>query len=413
VNTRKAKSNTTKVMITFAKRISRVEEYYFSRKLAEVRKLDTPDLPVINLGIGSPDLPPSPATVEALDTTAKKAGSHGYQNYKGIPALRQAISAFNERMYGVKLDPETMILPLVGSKEGIMHIMMAFVDEGDEVLVPDPGYPTYSSVAGLVGAKIRTYSLEENCDWKVDIAKLEKEDLSKVKVMWVNYPHMPTGTTASGAELQSLVDLARRCGFVIVNDNPYSLILNGAPASILGVTGADEVALELNSLSKSHNMAGWRIGWVAGRADFIDAVLKVKSNMDSGMFLGLQQAAVEALKNDQSWFDSVNKIYSERKVAAEKILDELNCTYSTRQSGLFVWAKAPENVPSVEAWIDEILYGAKVFITPGFIFGSKGERYVRISLCAPVEKLKLALERLREWKSGLKTTRNLTSTIKS
>lgn len=400
-------------MITFAKRISRVEEYYFSRKLAEVRKLDSPDFPVINLGIGSPDLPPSQATVEALAATAGKPGSHGYQNYKGIPALRQAIASFNDKTYGVKLDPETMILPLVGSKEGIMHIMMAFVDEGDEVLVPDPGYPTYSSAAGLVGAKIRTYSLEEDRDWKIDIAKLEKEDLSKVKVMWVNYPHMPTGTTASHAELQSLVDLARRHGFLIVNDNPYSLILNDAPASILSAKGADEVALELNSLSKSHNMAGWRIGWVAGRPDFIDAVLKVKSNMDSGMFLGLQQAAVEALKNGEDWFDSINKVYSERKVVAREILDQLGCVYSARQSGLFVWAKAPEDIPGVEAWIDEILYGARVFITPGFIFGTTGGRFVRISLCAPVDKLKLALERIREWKSGTIAKEQLASTAKS
>src|SRR5688572_6271752 len=280
-------------MIKFANRISRVEEYYFSRKLAEVRKLDSADFPVINLGIGSPDLPPSAPTIDALEASARKPGSHGYQNYKGIPALRQAIASFSERTYGVKLDPETMILPLVGSKEGIMHIMMAFVDEGDEVLIPDPGYPTYASVGSLVGAKLRTYELDASREWQIDIASLDKQDLSRVKVMWVNFPHMPTGTTASATQLQELVNLARRHGFLIVNDNPYSLVLNDSPLSLLSAEGAMDVALELNSLSKSHNMAGWRIGWVAGRPDFIDAIVKVKSNMDSGMFLALQQAAVE------------------------------------------------------------------------------------------------------------------------
>jgi LL-diaminopimelate aminotransferase len=390
-------------MIRFAKRIERVEEYYFSRKLAEVRKLDAQGTPVINLGIGSPDLPPSKETIDALETTARKPGSHGYQNYKGIPALRQAIAAFNQRTYGVTLDPETMILPLVGSKEGIMHIMMAFVDEGDEVLIPDPGYPTYASVANLVGAKLRTYRLDAARDWSVDVDALDREDLSKVKVMWVNYPHMPTGVQASRQQLQALVDLARRHQFLIVNDNPYSLILNDSPASLLAVEGASEVALELNSLSKSHNMAGWRIGWVAGRPEFIDAVLRVKSNMDSGMFLGLQQAAIEALKSGESWFMNVNKVYSERKAIAQQVLDQLGCIYSQKQSGLFVWAKAPAHVASVEGWIDEILYGAKVFITPGFIFGKQGERYVRISLCAPVEKLQEALERLKKWKAENKS----------
>jgi LL-diaminopimelate aminotransferase len=390
-------------MIRFAKRIERVEEYYFSRKLAEVRKLDAQGTPVINLGIGSPDLPPSPQTIEALASTAKLAGSHGYQNYKGIPALRQAIASFNERTYGVKLDPETMILPLVGSKEGIMHIMMAFVDEGDEVLIPDPGYPTYASVANLVGARVRTYELNASRDWAVDVDALGRQDLSRVKVMWINYPHMPTGVQASRAQLQALVDLARKHQFLIVNDNPYSLILNDAPASLLSLDGAAEVALELNSLSKSHNMAGWRIGWVAGRPEFIDAVLRVKSNMDSGMFLGLQQAAVEALKNDHTWFDSLNKVYAERKTIAHQVLDLLGCRYTTNQSGLFVWAEAPASVEKAEAWIDDILYGAKVFLTPGFIFGKQGERYVRISLCATTAKLDEALARLKKWKAETKS----------
>ncbi|MEI9917841.1 MAG: aminotransferase class I/II-fold pyridoxal phosphate-dependent enzyme [Bacteroidota bacterium] len=378
-------------MISLAKRIANVEEYYFSKKLAEVRKLDSPEHPVINLGIGSPDQAPSENTIEALATTARKPGSHGYQNYKGIPALRQAIAAFSERTYGTKLDVETMILPLMGSKEGIMHIMMAFVDEGDEVLIPDPGYPTYGSVAKLVGAKTVTYKMP------VNVKELRSKDLSKVKIMWVNFPHMPTGLTASKEELTELVDLAREKQFIIVNDNPYSLILNKQPMSILAAPNAFDVALELNSLSKSHNMAGWRIGWVAGRADYIDAVLRVKSNMDSGMFLGLQQAAVEALGNDKTWFESVNKVYADRKKVAEKILDELGATYSNDQSGLFVWAKASDQIQDIEKWIDEILYGTKVFITPGFIFGQEGNRYIRISLCATVEKLNEALGRIQKW----------------
>ena len=391
-------------MIKTADRIANVEEYYFSRKLAEVRTLDTPELRVINLGIGSPDLSPSTATVEALTKSAENPANHGYQNYKGILALRQAIAGFYNKMYNVTLDPESMILPLMGSKEGIMHIAMAFVNEGDEVLIPDPGYPTYASVAKLVGAKIRTYEMKESLDWSVDIKSLQKQDLSKVKVMWVNFPHMPTGHVASRLEMKALVDLARKNQFLIVNDNPYSLILNEAPLSILSIKGAEEVALELNSLSKSHNMAGWRIGWVVGKKEFIEAVLKVKSNMDSGMFLGIQHAAVEALKNDQHWFDELNIIYRGRSVVARQLLDELGCHYSKKQSGLFVWAKAPQHINDVEKWIDEILYGTKVFITPGFIFGEAGKRHVRVSLCAPIEKMEEALERIRNWKSKTKQT---------
>lgn len=377
-----------------ADRIANVEEYYFSKKLAEVRGLDSAELRVINLGIGSPDMAPSADAINALAVTAEKSTSHGYQSYKGIPELRKAIADFNKRTYGVNLNPETDILPLMGSKEGIMHITMAFVNEGDEVLIPNPGYPTYSSVAKLVGAKLRTYELKEDLNWGVDVAALEKADLSKVKIMWVSFPHMPTGRVASREELQQLVNLARKNNFLIVNDNPYSLILNDAPLSILSIDEAEDVALELNSLSKSHNMAGWRIGWVAGNKEYIDAVLRVKSNMDSGMFLGLQQAAVEALKSGDAWFKSLNEVYAKRKQAASKILDVLGCTYSTKQSGLFVWAKAPESVADVEKWIDEILYGTKVFITPGFIFGDAGNRYIRISLCATEEKLNEAYARI-------------------
>ena len=381
-------------MIESAKRIANVEEYYFSRKLAEVRGLDSPELRVINLGIGSPDQAPSPSTVDALITSAKNPGHHGYQNYKGIPALRKGIADLYQRIYSVILDPESMLLPLMGSKEGIMHISMAFVDEGDEVLIPDPGYPTYSSVAKLVGATLRPYALSEDLNWGIDIDALKKSDLSKVKLMWINFPHMPTGRTASLEELKELVQLARKNQFLIVNDNPYSLILNDQPMSLLSIEGADDVALELNSLSKSHNMAGWRIGWVAGRKEYIEAVLKVKSNMDSGMFLGLQHAAVEALKNGDAWFAELNKIYAGRKKVACKILQRLGCTYSERQSGLFVWAKAPDNISDVEKWIDQILYGTKVFITPGFIFGEAGRRYIRVSLCCTEQMLNEAFVRI-------------------
>lgn len=381
-------------MIQTAKRIANVEEYYFSRKLAEVRGLDSPELRVINLGIGSPDQAPAPSTIDALITSAKNPANHGYQNYKGIPQMRKAIADLYQRIYNVTLDAESMILPLMGSKEGIMHISMAFVNEGDEVLIPNPGYPTYSSVANLVGATLRPYALREDLNWGIDIEALRKSDLSKVKLMWINFPHMPTGRTASREELKALIDLARQHQFLIVNDNPYSLILNDEPMSLLSIEGADEVALELNSLSKSHNMAGWRIGWVAGRKEYIEAVLKVKSNMDSGMFLGLQHAAVEALKSGEAWFAELNKVYAGRKKVACELLSRLGCTYAEKQSGLFVWAKAPNHIADVEKWIDKILYGTKVFITPGFIFGDGGRRYIRISLCCTEQMLREALTRI-------------------
>lgn len=386
-------------MIETANRIKNVEEYYFSKKLAEVRSIDTPEWRVINLGIGSPDQMPAANAIDALIASAKNPANHGYQNYKGIPQLRKGISDFYQNTYRVKLNTETEILPLMGSKEGIMHIMMAFVNEGDEVLIPDPGYPTYASVAKLVGAKTSTYAMKEELGWGIDIDELRKRDLSKVKVMWVNFPHMPTGRIASRAELKELVDLARKHQFLIVNDNPYSLILNDHPLSILSIEGAADVALELNSLSKSHNMAGWRIGWVAGNPQYIDAVLRVKSNMDSGMFLGLQHAAVEALQSGTEWFTQLNTIYQKRKDAACRILDELGCAYSKEQFGLFVWAKAPAHIQDVEKWIDEILYGTHVFITPGFIFGEAGRKHIRISLCATEEKLNEARERIKEFVS--------------
>lgn len=387
-------------MIKTANRIANVEEYYFSRKLAEVRSLDNGDVRVINLGIGSPDQAPSSNAVDALISSAKNPANHGYQNYRGIPAFRKAIADFNKNVYGTALDPETMILPLMGSKEGILHIAMAFLNEGDEVLIPNPGYPTYSSVANLVGAQLKPYALKEELNWGIDMEALKQSDLSRVKLMWINFPHMPTGRTATHAELKALVDLAREKQFLIVNDNPYSLILNDEPLSLLSVPGAEDVALELNSLSKSHNMAGWRLGWVAGKKEYIDAVLKVKSNMDSGMFLGLQHAAIEALNgNGEAWFAGLNTMYADRKQVAHALLDELGCSYAPKQAGLFVWAKAPAEVADVEKWIDEILYGTKVFITPGFIFGDAGRRFVRISLCCTAEKLKEALDRIRRFNS--------------
>lgn len=379
-----------------AKRMEGVEEYYFSRKLAEVRALDSPEYRVINLGIGSPDLPPPPEVVETLVRSARQPAHHGYQNYRGVPVLRQAIADFYTTIYKIQLDADTMILPLMGSKEGIMHISMGFLNEGDEVLVPDPGYPTYAAAARLAGATVRTYNLTEENNWKIDCAALRKSDLSRVKIMWINSPHMPTGKVAAHGELQELVNLAREKRFLLINDNPYSLILNEKPLSILSMEGAHEVALELNSLSKSHNMAGWRIGWVTGKPEYIDAVLRFKSNMDSGMFLAVQQAAAQALKSGSDWFDSLNSVYRSRRRAVFQLLNELECSVDTNQSGLFVWAKAPDAVTDIERWLDEILYKTKVFITPGFVFGKNGERFVRISLCNPEEKIREAAKRVRE-----------------
>ncbi|MFZ1809354.1 MAG: aminotransferase class I/II-fold pyridoxal phosphate-dependent enzyme [Cyclobacteriaceae bacterium] len=382
-------------MIELAKRIEKVEEYYFSKKLQEVRGLDRPELPVINLGIGSPDLPPSEDVVNALMNTAQQSGSHGYQSYKGIHDFRNGIANFYKRIYGVALDPDKMILPLMGSKEGIMHISMAFVNEGDEVLIPDPGYPTYASVSQLMGAKVSTYKLNEHADWQIDFDELEGRDLSKVKIMWVNSPHMPTGSVIPLDDLKRLVSLARANNFLIVNDNPYSLILNESPQSILSIKGAEDVAMELNSLSKSHNMPGWRVGWLAGSSEHVDAVLRVKSNMDSGMFLGIQQAAVQALHQPDSWFEELNHLYRQRRTKALEIMELLSCIYSVNQAGLFVWAKVPDSIESVEKWIDTILYSTKVFITPGFIFGDAGQRFIRISLCSSMEKLREALDRIK------------------
>jgi hypothetical protein len=377
-----------------ADRTGNVQEYYFSQKLAQIDRMRREGSDVINLGIGSPDQPPSENTVSALITEAKKPTSHGYQSYTGITALRKAFSEWYNKYFHVNLNPDNEILLLMGSKEGIMHISMAFVNPGDEVLVPDPGYPTYSSVTELVGGTVRKYELSEEKGWLPDLKSLEQSDLSRVKLMWVNYPNMPTGVKGSIDLFEKLVTFSKKHGILLVNDNPYSFILNDKYNSLLAVNGAKETALELNSLSKSHNMAGWRIGMVAGHSDYIKTILKVKSNMDSGMFLAMQMAAVEALNNQASWYETVNSVYIKRRKIVEEIMDLLKCRYDKSQVGLFVWGRIPEDIPECESYIENILMKTNVFITPGFIFGKNGERFIRISLCATEERLNEAKNRI-------------------
>ncbi len=386
------------MIIKPAGRTRKVQEYYFSQKLAQIEKMRSEGADVINLGIGSPDQPPSESTVKALMEEAQKPSSHGYQSYTGIPALRKAFADWYKKYFQVDLDPENEILLLTGSKEGIMHISMAFVNPGDEVLVPDPGYPTYTSVTELVGGVVRKYDLVREKGWYPDIEALEKTDLSKVKLMWVNYPHMPTGTPGSPALFEKLVSFSRKHEILLCNDNPYSFILNNDYRSILKTEGAMDNVLELNSLSKSHNMAGWRIGLVAGNREYLKSVLKVKSNMDSGMFLGLQKAAIQALNNPDSWYVSVNSVYKKRRKIVEEVMDILGCDYDKSQTGLFVWGMIPEKVNDCEIFIENILNKVHVFITPGFIFGEKGRRYIRISLCANEKRLTEARERLLSFK---------------
>lgn len=384
-------------MIETANRVKSVEEYYFSKKLQEVRDLDSPDFPLVNLGIGSPDLAPHLSVIQALNNSAIKPNVHAYQSYRGIPKLRNAIVYYYRQYFDVKLNAENEILPLVGSKEGIMHITQAFVNPEDTVLVPNPGYPTYAAVSNLVQANIQHYDLKEEDNWQLNIAAIEKKDLDKVKLFWLNSPHMPTGVQYPKETLQKLVELAQKHQFLIVNDNPYSMILNQDHQSILSIEGASEVAIELNSLSKSHNMAGWRLGWCMGKADFIDSILKVKSNMDSGMFKPLQTAAAEALKLGEDWFESLNTVYKKRRVLAEKILNKLGCSFDENQQGLFLWAKLPANISSSEKLVDHILYEYRVFLSPGFIFGSQGQGYIRISLCANENQFKTAIDRLQNY----------------
>ncbi|MEP1490276.1 MAG: aminotransferase class I/II-fold pyridoxal phosphate-dependent enzyme [Algibacter sp.] len=380
-------------MIEVAKRLHTVEEYYFSKKLREVNALISSGKPIINLGIGSPDMQPPQKVIDAIKDGLMDVGAHKYQGYQGLPELRQAITGFYKEHFDVSLSPNTEVLPLMGSKEGIMHISMAYLNEGDEVLIPNPGYPTYQSVTKLMGAEAIFYELDEANNWMPDLKTLEQQDLRKVKIMWVNYPHMPTGAQPTKHIFEELVAFAKKHHILIVNDNPYSFILNDNPQSILSVPGAKEVCLELNSLSKTFNMAGWRVGMVVGDNKYIKNILKVKSNMDSGMFYGIQKGAIEALKCSEMWFSTLNSVYKKRRDLVWKLAEALNCTYDENATGLFVWAKLPPYVKA-EEYIDLILKENHLFITPGTIFGSKGEGYIRFSLCAQVEDLEEAIARV-------------------
>jgi len=381
-------------MVT-ASRLNGIGEYYFSQKLREIDTLNKAGKSIINLGIGSPDLPPHPDVIKTLQDEAAKPNVHAYQNYKGSPVLRNAMSDWYAKWYGVTLDPETEILPLIGSKEGIMHICMTYLDEGDEVLIPNPGYPTYSSAVKLAGGTAVPYEMVESLNWEPDLGELAKRDLSKVKLMWVNYPHMPTGQLPSRNFFEKLVAFGRTHNILICHDNPYSFILNDQPVSLLSVEGAMDVVVELNSLSKSQNMAGWRVGLLAGAKERIDEIIRFKSNMDSGMFLPVQLAAAKALQLGQDWYDGVNAIYARRRALVFELLQLLDCSFSKEQVGMFVWAKIPETYADGYALSDAVLYNAQVFITPGGIFGSAGNGFIRVSLCSPEEKIKQSIDRIR------------------
>ena len=381
-------------MIEAANRLGTVEEYYFSKKLREVNLLIASGKPIINLGIGSPDLQPPQKVLDAIASSLSDTNAHKYQSYQGLPALRDAMVGFYKEHFSVSLSATTEVLPLMGSKEGIMHISLAYLNEGDEVLMPNPGYPTYESVTKLVGANPVFYKLDEAKNWLPDFDTLEKLDLSNVKLMWVNYPHMPTGAQPNTVLFEQLVAFGKRHNILIVNDNPYSFVLNDSYQSILSVKGAKDVCLELNSLSKTFNMAGWRVGMVVGDSAHISNILKVKSNMDSGMFYGIQKGAIEALKCSNMWFATLNNVYRERRNLVWQLADILNCTYDKNATGLFVWAKLPNHLKS-EAFIDSILKNNHIFITPGTIFGSQGEGYIRFSLCASTEVLEEALARIK------------------
>lgn len=383
------------MIISTAKRLLSLKEYYFSIKLAEIRKMQAEGKPVINLGVGSPDLAPSQPTIDALVTAAHQPQNHAYQPYKGIAPLRKAMSDFYKQFYNVTLDADTEILPLIGSKEGITHISLAFLDPDDEVLVPELGYPAYTAVSEMVGAKVRYYSLSEDKNWQPDFEALDGMDTSKVKLMWLNYPNMPTGAKAEIETFEKLIAFAKKNKILLCHDNPYSLVLNEEnPISLLSIEGAKEVCMELNSMSKTHNMAGWRIGWLSAAKPYIDAVMTIKSNVDSGTFLPLQTAAIKAFENPIAWHEARNQIYGKRRQIAYQLLDALQCSYTKNQVGMFVWAKIPENLQNAGELVDTLLYEKYVFITPGFIFGEKGSRYVRVSLCTEESVLKEALTRV-------------------
>lgn len=380
--------------IQTANRLHTVQEYYFSKKLREVRALASSGKPIINMAIGSPDLEPPQQVISEIQEAVTVPGAHKYQSYQGIPELRAAFSQFYQDKYEVELDPDYEILPLIGSKEGIMHISMAYLNEGDKVLIPNPGYPTYASITNLVGAIPVYYDLKPENDWQPDFDQLKKEDLTAVKLIWVNYPNMPTGAPASNELFRKLIDFAKSHNILLIHDNPYSFVLNKKPSSILNVAGAKEVAIELNSLSKTFNMAGWRVGMAAGSKDKIEAILKVKSNMDSGMFYGLQKGAIAALKIADSWYEKMNAIYTSRRNLIWQLADNLGCTFDKNATGMFVWAKLPSHTVDDVAFIDEILYKKSIFITPGSIFGSNGAGYIRFSLCVAEESIGEAMERL-------------------
>ena len=380
-------------MMKAANRLDTVQEYYFSKKLREVRALSTEGKPIINMGIGSPDLQPPAKVIKAIQQAVVIEGAHKYQSYQGLPEFREAVSDFYKNKYNVEVSSDHEILPLMGSKEGILHISMAFLNKGDKVLIPNPGYPTYTSVTNLVEASPVFYELTEENDWEPNFEQLEQDDLANIKMMWVNYPHMPTGAKATQALFEKLIAFGKKHQILIINDNPYSFILNNTPLSILSAEGAKETALELNSLSKSFNMAGWRVGMLLGANSLLQEVLKVKTQMDSGMFFGIQQGAISALKVSSSWFTEMNEVYKNRRKLVWKIADTLGCSYDKNTTGMFVWAKTPEGVKA-ENMVDDLLYNKDIFIAPGFIFGSSGEGYIRFSLCVSEEKIKEALERL-------------------
>ena len=382
--------------ITPANRVGSVQEYYFSRKLKEVAEMNAAGKNVINLGVGSPDLPPSERTIETLCEHARQPNEHGYQPYVGIPELRKGFADWYKKWYDVDLDPKTEIQPLIGSKEGILHISLAFLNPGEGVLVPNPGYPTYSSVSKLVEANLISYELKEELGWQPDFDELEKMDLSNVKLMWTNYPNMPTGANASMELYEKLVAFGKKHGIIICNDNPYSFILNEYPSSILSVPGAKDICIEMNSMSKAHNMPGWRMAMLASNAQFVQWVLRVKSNIDSGQFKPMQYAAVEALSAPKEWYDNMNQVYRSRRNLAGQIMRTLGCEYDEKQVGMFLWGKIPAGAKGSEAIADRVLYEANVFLTPGCIFGSQGERYIRISLCCKNETLEEALKRVKK-----------------
>lgn len=389
------KSEST-TQIVPAKRVSEIQEYYFSRRLREVAQLNAQGADIISLGIGGPDRPPHSSVISTLADEAAKPGNHSYQPYVGIPQLRQAMADWYNRWYGVTLNPDTEIQPLIGSKEGILHVSLAFLNPGDGVLVPNPGYPTYTSVSRLAQAEIFNYDLTEEGGWMPDFDALECLPLDRIKLMWINYPHMPTGTPASLELFEKIVAFGKKHNIVIAHDNPYSFILNEKPLSLLQVDGARDIAIEMNSMSKSHNMAGWRVGMLASNPTFINWILKVKSNIDSGQFKPLMLAAVKGLEADKDWYDEVNATYASRRKVAEEIMSALNCTFDPRQKGLFLWGRIPDDEASSESLADRVLYEGRVFITPGFIFGSNGDRYIRISLCATEENMRKALDRINK-----------------